>query len=509
MPFSNVIQFKMKALGFVLTGNFAAVYSNYNLSEIEDGIFNSEVFKVEKEANERSMEYWDTLRPIPLTVEESRDYIRKDSIQKVKESPAYLDSVDRENNRFKIGNILGGYSHQNSQRKRTFSIDSPISKINVNTIQGWNFDLGINYSKSFDKESTRRLTSSFGVNYGFSEEVLRPAFVLSYRANRINNLGFTLRAGRSVSQFNRLEPIGESLNTILTYFFRYNYLKAYDREYISLAMRRDLGNVFGLNTSLSYEQRSPLINTYFSSVFNKESQEFTSNDPLNPDHHFMPSFDQHKALIFRASLRIKIGEKVWRYPNRKFKVGSDWPTFRLHYKKGIKALGGDVDFDLVYATMYKELNMATLGTSSVYLMGGTYIGDGPTEFIDYFHFYGNQTHIGNPFNYSSRFLMLPYYSNSTNGDFYQMHLQHNFQGFLLSKLPLFKQLGWHLAGGYKLLNSSTSDLYQEIHFGIDNIGWNIFRLFRTDFVWSKQSIHDASGVSKFKFGFIVGLKMDL
>ena len=38
---------------------------------------------------------WETLRPIPLTLEEKLDYIRKDSFEKIWTSKSYQDSIDR------------------------------------------------------------------------------------------------------------------------------------------------------------------------------------------------------------------------------------------------------------------------------------------------------------------------------------------------------------------------------------------------------------------------------
>jgi hypothetical protein len=42
--------------------------------------------------------FWNANRPIPLTLEETTDYVRKDSIYKVRNSEKYLDSVDKEIN---------------------------------------------------------------------------------------------------------------------------------------------------------------------------------------------------------------------------------------------------------------------------------------------------------------------------------------------------------------------------------------------------------------------------
>lgn len=510
MPLSNVIRFKMSALGFKIGGNFACVYSNYLMDNVDPNIFNREVFRVEKEANERSDQYWDSLRPIPLTVEEKVDYRRKDSIRIVRESPEYLDSIDRENNKFRPLSILTGYSYQNSIKKTRWGYD-PLSSTAINTVQGLNFDGNISYNKAFDKDRNRVFGANAYLNYGFSDNQLRPRFSIYYRANRKNYLTFRLSGGRQVTQYSRREPISGGLNSIMTYFFRRNYMKVYDRNFISGRIDRELGNIFYGRLEMTYEDRSPLTNQYFGSLGYKDSRVFTSNnpqDPLSDEAAFKP----HQALILRAGLRIKIGEKIWNYPDQRFKVGSNWPSLWIFYKKALNVFGGDVDYDLLYSIITKSYNTGTFGNLQLYLSAGKFLNTNDIRFIDYYHFMGNQTHVGNPAYYNRRFLLLPYYSNSTNDAFVEFHLQHHFNGFLLSKVPILKKLEWQLVGGVKLLDTPERGLYTETHLGIDNIGFKIFRLFRVDAVWSRQACGEnelCGGNAINRFGVVVGLKLDL
>ena len=498
MNFSNVIRFRLGAFGFDVGGNFACVYSNYNMDNIDESVFNREVFKVEEEANQRTEMYWDSIRPIPLTQEEHLDYIRKDSIRIVRESPEYLDSIDQENNKFKLSNLLGSYSYQNSIKKSRWSISTPLTDVNVNTIQGWNGSFGFSYSKSYNENRTKRLSFTSKLNYGLSEKVLRPNFTLRYLANRKNNLQLRVSGGRDISQVNRLNPISDRLNSIMTYFFRRNYLKAYDKKYASLTVSQNLGAVFAARLSVDYEDRSSLVNNYDNSLYYKNSRIFTRN---------IPSFNDHKLIILRASLRIRIGEELWSYPDRTFRSSSDWPTIWLHYKQGINVEGGN-SYQLLHASINKTYTIGLFGNLSFYIHGGFFI-DEPDFFIDRMHFLGNQTHVGYPSDYGRRFLMLPYYSHSTSSEFIQMHLHHNFEGALLGKLPIFKQLGWHLSGGVKYLKRSLIDHYHEFHVGLDNLGWGIYRLFRVDAVWNNWDNSSTSPIGNNSFGIVVGIDIDL
>ncbi|NNL91539.1 MAG: carboxypeptidase-like regulatory domain-containing protein, partial [Saprospiraceae bacterium] len=133
----------------------------------------------------------------------------------------------------------------------------------------------------------------------------------------------------------------------------------------------------------------------------------------------------------------------------------------------------------------------------------------PNQFVDHMHFMGNQTHIGNPQNYTRRFLILPYYTHSTEKEFIQLHVQHHFKGALLGKLPLFKQLGWQLSGGFKYLNTGSQDPYREFHVGLDNIGWKVFRLFRVDAVWNNWDNNIEIPSEGTSFGVVIGIGLDL
>jgi len=495
LPISNVINFRMSAFGFEVGGNFACVYSNYTLDEVDESVFNREVYVVESEANTRTEIYWDSIRPIPLTIEEKIDYKQKDSIQLVKESPEYLDSIDRENNAFKIGNVLSGYSYQNSQTRSSWGISTPLTNLSANTITGWNGSFGLRYRKAYNKERTRRLSMGANFNYALSDKQWRPTVSLSYLANRTNNLSFDIEGGRVLQQFNRMEPITNSLNTIMTLFFRRNYLKAYDNTFVRAQLSTSIGAILRLRTSLAYEDRSPLENTYDGSIFYKDSRVYSPN---------ISGFEDHKSLILRLSLRIRPGEQLVRYPNRVFRTGSDWPTFWIHYKQALNSITGNADVSLIHISINKDLGLRNLGDLQMYLHAGSFIEE-PDFFIDQMHFLGNQTHLGYSDSYNRSFLLMPYYALSTDSDFFEMHIQHNFKGFILGKIPVIRKLGWHLAGGYKFLARSGSN-YREWHLGIDNIGYRFFRVFRLDLVWADQvDIPQTETDSYSRFGVVVGL----
>ena len=49
-----------------------------------------------------------------------------------------------------------------------------------------------------------------------------------------------------------------------------------------------------------------------------------------------------------------------------------------------------------------------------------------------------------------------------------------------------RKTNFQLVAGYKYLNTSTSEAYDEYHIGLDNLGIGIARFFRLDFVWASN-----------------------
>ena len=109
--------------------------------------------------------------------------------------------------------------------------------------------------------------------------------------------------------------------------------------------------------------------------------------------------------------------------------------------------------------------------------------------MDFRHFMGNQTHFGKPSAYDRSFFLLPYYEFSTDGNFAQAKFQHHFEGFLLDKIPLLRRLNWKEVVAFNALYSDratgqtgeTKEMpYWEWSFGLENVGFKAFRMFRFD-----------------------------
>ncbi len=500
--FSQSIRLQAGLFGFKVGGNFSAVYSDYDLDpDFPEGFFDNEVYKVEEGANDKSLTYWDSIRPIPLTRQESIDYVRKDSLQELRNSKPYLDSVDRVNNRFRFFDLFAGYEYNNSYQNRSLSVGSPLTTLQFNTVQGFNADLNITYRQEYGDLGLRWLELRPTINYGFSDNRLRGTLGFTYRFNQVDRAQLTLEGGVDAGQFNREAPISKTLNTLYSLFGRRNYMKIYDRSFGRAQYQQELVNGVFLRTYLDYARRSPLVNRSGYAFSDFAGREYDSNDPRDPEN-FAPSFEETQALEWGLSLRLRYKQKYISYPDRKFIQGSALPDFLIDYRKGIKGLGSDVQYDQLSLRLQEDyLPAGVWGYLRFRVEGGTFLNRDSLQFMDFQHFNGNQTIFGNPERYLNSFMLLPYYERSTTANFLQAHLAHHFDGFLLDKIPGLRRLGLSSVLAASYLYTADRGSYLEINFGLDNLGFGPLRLFRIDAVAS----YVPSG--KWDFGMMIGLKL--
>lgn len=496
---SQTIDFGFSFLGFKGDGRFIAVYSNYDFEpNFEKKSFTNEVLTFEAEANKKDSLFWKGTRPVPLTNEELEDYIKKDSIQTLRKSETYLDSIDGVTNRFKILDPILGYSYKNSYDKWRISYNSPFPGVNFNTVQGWNGGAGLSYFSWDDENQTSWFSANVDATYGIAGDRLRFTGSLTKNFNRTNRLRLGLYGGSRVQQFNGSQAISPLVNTVSTLFFERNYMKVYDLTYVGGNYSQELFNGLRLFTNFSYQERKPLFNNTDYVTLPNDDVDYTSNNPRAPQDFTNPGVLAHS--IFKSSLTadITFGQKYMTYPDGKYNLGNEkYPALSVTFENG---LGGSIDgydFSQLSARLRQRVNTGNKGEFIYNLKGGTFFNGEAISFVDYQHFNGNQTRVGTSGNYTNVFNLLPYYDLSTNKSYFEGHFEHDFKGWILGKIPGINQLNFNLVAGAHLLSIEGNKPYSEFSIGIDNLGFGKFRFLRLDYV---KSYYNGGSDGAFIFG---------
>ena len=486
------------AFGIKFAGKYTYVYSNYEfVNAFAKKTFTNEITSVEINSNKKDTAFWNSNRPIPLTIEESTDYNKKDSIYKVRNSKKYLDSIDAKGNKFKLVKLLTGYSYSNSTAKKTFSYEGlfNLGSLSFNTVQGYNFDTGFRYTNRKNQETKGIYTSiNTKLNYGFAEDRLRVMGTIIHRFNNQNYATLFATGGSSVQQFNPNEPISKIINSISSLSFKNNFMKLYNLESAALGYNQNVANGVNLGGKISYQQRKPLFNTTNFSYFNNDDL-YTSNNPLAPDDFTSSAFEKHHLVKMTLNARINFGNKYASRPDGKFNIRNEkYPTLLLNYEKAVAASEKKYEFDHINAQLSYDLKLENKGTLGMNVKAGKFLNAKNIAFMDYKHFNGNQTHIGQSARYLNVFNLLPYYSNSTNNRYFEAHTEYNDEGYIMNKIPLLNKLKSTLILGGHTLSTPDHKPYSELSVGLDNLGFGKFKILRIDYVRSYQNGFQGDGV---------------
>lgn len=494
---TQVTSFQFGVFGFKIAGFFNSVFSNYDVKpNFPEGLFNKEEFRIEEKANEQTADYWRETRPVPLTEEESKDYVKKDSLQKIWKSKAYLDSMDRKGNRFKFNNLIFGYSWENSYKNIEISYPAAFRWVQFNTVQGLVLNIRPTWEKKADRSGTRFWKATGELDYGFAEEKLRANLRVQRRFESIHYKTLTVEGGTAAQQFNANEPVSPLINTIGSLLNKRNYLKIYDKTYVRAAWSQVVATGLTFSASSEWAQRRPLANNTDYSWNKKIDRAYTPNEPVPP-----ASLDGAGSLgaapdilSVEAQFVFKPGQTYSTYPKFRAYVSSGWPEFVANYRSAIP-LGGSqwANFDLLrFQVRQNDLSWGLAGRTDWNIGGGVFLRSENMSFVDFHHILGNQTAFGNPKTYARGFFMLPYYAYSTRQPYVEAHAQHHLEGWILDKIPLLRKLNWKEVVGVNFYYADqpsrepgfTGKLpYWELNWGFENIGLKALRPFRVDLVF--------------------------
>lgn len=491
---TQTIDFIAGLLNIKANGRFTYVYSNFEFEkQFEKKTFTNEILSFQEYANKKEDSFWNTSRPVPLTEEETTDYLKKDILQTKKKSKKYLDSIDAKHNKFKVMDILSGYSYKNSFKKWSIDYDGPMLTTSFNTVQGWRVNAGLSYTKrDEDKRTYTRIGSKF--DYGFSEEKIRATASFVQKFNNTNHSILNINGGNSVNQFNGSNPISNFVNTLSTLFFKNNFMKLYEKNFVSASFGREIVNGVNINLIAEYAERKPLYNTTDYSVI-KSDNFYTSNNPLSPTDETSAAISKHNLVKTNLSMRFNFGQKYLSRPDGKYNIpNDDYPSITLGYEKTFAATDKSYEYDFVAGRITYDVTLGNKGTLQMVFKGGKFFNADNISFVDYKHFNGNQTHIGQSDNYTNVFNLLPYYGASTNDSFSETHIEHNDKGYFMNKIPLLKYLQSQLVLGFHNLAVPDRKPYQEFSVGLDNLGFGKYRFFRVDYVRAYQNGYKGDGV---------------
>lgn len=435
-----------------LSGQTLVRYSDYELNKtFPRRHFGDEVSATAQQAYEQDSSFWQTVRTEPLTPKELRFIQYKDSIYRITNTEAYLDSLDRVTNKLSFKKIaLTGALVYDRKKERTFLLPSVVSMIEPLGFGGVRLTPTLFYYKKFLSRKDIKVTGK--LSYGFLNKDLNGMLLFSRVYNPFNRGTIALNVVRS------FDPIYDQ-NTWIRNLTKSSYFL---NNYFAAIHGLEVANGLMVYTEADYALRRN-VNGYQTpeSIQELLSAKKDSTPPSVP-------FDPYNGFYVQGTIRYTPRQRFIREPREKIILGSKWPTFFMRYFKGIPGvLDSKVDFDYLEFGVEQQFNLGLLGNTRYSIKSGDFISQRDLKLLEY-----SYQRRGDPWifmNPDESFQALDS-TFATFKRFYVGHLVHEFNGVFLNKIPLLKKLQLREMAGTGFLYAPERNLvYAELFAGIERV----------------------------------------
>ncbi|MDG1040734.1 MAG: DUF5686 family protein [Polaribacter sp.] len=194
-----------------------------------------------------------------------------------------------------------------------------------------------------------------------------------------------------------------------------------------------------------------------------------------------------------------------------------FPSIVFNYHRGFKNfLNGDFNYDKIQFKYSQPILLGKIGLMVATVDGGKTFGKVPITLLSPIP--ANQTYWLT----KNTFSLINYYDFVTD-TYLSGHFEHHFNGFILNRIPLIKDLKLRSLTTFRTIYGSISKeniainksnityaapnnkLYYEYGVGFENIGYGDIRPLRVDFIWRGEHI-SVNGLPSPKFAVRVGIK---
>ena len=332
-------------------------YSDFSFNPIPDKQFKfSGNEKTLADATAKDKEFWESVRPVPLTEKESTmdDFLKE--MMNIKGFKPILFVA-----KAFIENFVE--TSTNPEKPSKFDIGP------VNTIISKNFVDG--YRLRLSGQTTANLNPHIFakgyVAYGFKDKKVKGMGEVTYSFNRkdylpreypVNNLTFTYQYD-DASPSDKFMPTDK--DNVFTAFkwTKVNHMN-YMRKY-SLLYEREWGNGLRFTSQFKHEDTEPTAALFY--------QPLDGNDAPSQDRSLYKRNLKNTEIML--GLHFQPGATYINTKQRRMTTNHDAPIFELQHSMGLKNIfGGEYNHNLTEAEIYKRFQLSTWGRIDTYLKGG-------------------------------------------------------------------------------------------------------------------------------------------
>ena len=473
-------------------GKRTTIYKNYEFNKpiTQKNFYNKNKYTAFSDTiYTRPKEFWDKNRLEALNEDEKGVYKLLDTLKTVKKFKNFSKGIET---------LSSGYFQI---EKLNLDYGPIFSTFGYNDVEGLRIRVGGRTFKTIN--DLFRLEAYTA--YGLKDEQFKYGYQAKWLINQKNR--FIL----SVGNRNDIEQIGATLTASTDVLGRSNG----SSSLISTGTNDKLTNINLTNFTAEIE---PFKNLEFKLSANYKTLS-SASETFSLDYNNIESTTGISSSINQFESLFSIGY----YPKRKMtgfgvkrEVSNYYYTkYFMQVSKGFDGfLNSDFDYTKVQFSFYNLWQIGSLGRLTTSLETGKTFGEVPLALLHIAP--GNQTY----FTFDNTFNLLDFYEFATD-TYTSLHLEHNFNGRIFSRIPLLRKTKLRTVIGFKAfwgqlseenralsttgntveipLIAPSSKPYYEYSVGVDNI----FKLLRVDLNYRGNYLENANAR---KFGITAGVK---
>ena len=394
------------------------------------------VFTVDSNARRNDTTFWNTVRPMPLVVDEIITYRKNDSIVAI--------ATRKDTTKKKLQDILFhlAFSH-------TYRIDTTLSltfdgfmgmmAVDYNTVDGYIYRLGGGLNKRF--KNYQRVQAKVSGAWAFSREAFMWEASLRHLYAPKRRAYWGIEGGQRTKEFAGDAGTG-MVNMYASVLFRVNYAVLYLDNFIRINHRIDIVNGLEFYTGLQWSDRREMQNNSDHSFFYSDSREFRPNIPRHAAVAANPALVAgNKAALAEFTLRYtpQYYYRMWR--GRKIMDYSNYPTFSLTWHKGFPdVFHSTSDFDFLKFDIRQTFRFGYFNRFTYAAETGKFFNTKSMSFADFKHFYTNDAGFSMNHDISQGYQLLPGYTHSTNQWYVGAKAHYSAPYLLIKRLPFLESM---------------------------------------------------------------------
>ncbi|AXT57963.1 carboxypeptidase-like regulatory domain-containing protein [Aquimarina sp. MMG015] len=463
--FQSDFAFNKKEKSRGMYGKRTTLYDNYKFDQKKDKKFyQSQVDPYNQDIYNRDDSFWTNARMEDLNKDEQKVYKLLDTLRTVKAFKRL----------YNVGTILAtGYVEFNG-----WDFGPLFSTVGYNTIEGFRLRAG---GRTYFTANDRWRIEGYGA-YGFRDNKFKYGISGKYLVDRKSRLIVSAGNRRDVEQ------LGASLTNT-------NDVEGRSLASSSIVATGDNSRLTSINLSAFSMQIEPRKNFTIGVTGSYRTLKPADDDLFSLDF-FDPETGEIKSEIKQAEIATTLayypGRKTTGYGVDKITVNDgDYAQLFLNYSLGLDhILESDFEYQKLQFFYRQPWNIGGFGVLSSSLEVGKTFGEVPLGLLSVVP--GNQTYLS----IQNTFPLLNFYEFVTD-TYAAVHIEHNFNGRIFSRIPLLRKLNlrelvgirgvWgelsdenialDASGFLQTVGAPDEEIYWEYSVGVGNI----FKVFRIDF----------------------------